>query len=289
MAIMGYDFYGTHFFKSPGGVMKDIFYGELKNGIYDELEVRASASDDVPTDSAKSDGWNIDTRAIFKFLGDLEGGNINNSGLKIVSFMIKRRNANELESHTLATVPFQNNVKIEYIDYTQPNTDLIYSIVPLAENKLDGKSVDIACKSDFVGYFVVDKDTNEVLAFDKAIGSIDDVETQLNQGRTVIETLSKYPSVYYSDKSYETFSLSTVIIPDESSRSGIEYQKILNKFIHSHKPFLIKSDNGRVFVGDISNPRTRAPMNTWDGYDYLQLTIDVTEIGDYRSYMNGTI
>lgn len=61
--------------------------------------------------------------------------------------MIKRRRADELTTYTLATVPFQNNVKIEYIDHTQPNTDLIYSIVPLAENMLDGKAVEVAVKA----------------------------------------------------------------------------------------------------------------------------------------------
>lgn len=288
MAIMGYDFYGIHFFRSPGGALKNTYYGELKNGVYDELEIREATDASVSTGSEKGQ-WEVDTRAIFKFNGDLEGGNINNNGLKIVSFMIKRRRADELTSYTLATVPFQNNVKIEYIDYTQPNTDLIYSIVPLAENMLDGKSVEVQVKSDFVGWWVVDKDTNQILGFDKAIGSIDEVETQLNQGRTIIETLSKYPSVYYSDKNYETFSLSTVIIPEEFSRSGLDYQKILQNFINNHKPFLVKSSDGRMFVCDISNPRSSTPMNTWTGHDYTVITFDFMEIGTYEDYIRGAI
>ncbi|OZB98010.1 hypothetical protein [Paenibacillus sp. XY044] len=288
MAIMGYDFYGTHFFRSPGSAVKDIFYGELKNGVYDELEIREATDSTVSTTKEKED-WQIDTRAIFKFMGDLEGGNINNNGLKIVSFMIKRRKANELNSYTLATVPFQNNVKIEYTDYTQPNTDLIYSIVPLAENMLDGKAVEVQAKSDFVGWWVVDKDTNNVLGFDQAIDKIGEVETQLNQGRTVIETLSKYPSVFYSEKNYESFSLSTVLIPEDFSRSGLDYEEVLNNFIYNHKPFLVKSDDGRVFVCDISNPRATSPQNTWGDYDYKTIIFDFMEIGNYEDYVKGVI
>lgn len=284
--MIGLDYYGAQFFRSPGSVMKDIFYVELKNGIYDELEVREATN--IDKSSVKSD-WNADTRAIFKFVDDLEGGNIQNSGLKIVSFQIRRRNTNELNGYTLATIPFQNNVQLEYTDYTQSNGDLIYSIVPLAENALDGKAMSVGVKSDFVGWFLVDQENSEIVAFDKSIGSIGSVDTQLNQGRTVIETLSRYPSVFYSEKNYSSFSLSTVLIPEEFQRSGQLYEDFLSKFVYNHKPFLIKSGDGRVFIADISNPKASAPQNTWNGYDYVQVTIDAVEVASYSDYMNGVV
>ncbi|WP_211749703.1 hypothetical protein [Paenibacillus sp. Marseille-Q4541] len=286
MTMIGLDFYGTHFFRSPGTAIRDMYYGELKNGTYDELEIREATN--VNTDSNKSN-WEADTRAIFKFIEDLEGGNIANNGLEIVSFQIKRRRLNELDGYTLATIPFENNKKIEYIDYTQPNGELIYSIVPLAENALDGKSVEIQTESMFVGWWIVDKETNNILPMDKSIGSMGDVETSLQQGRTVIETLTRYPTVFYSEKNYHEFSLSTVITPEEFNLSGLEYEKILNDFIYSHKPCLVKSSDGRLFICDVHYPKESTPQNTWKDYDYKTITFDFTEIGGYDEYMRGEL
>lgn len=286
MTMIGFDFYGTHFFRSPGSAVRNINYAELKNGIYDEVEIREATN--VLKDPSKSE-WQPDTAAIFKFMNDLEGGNITNSGLKIVSFQIRRRKSNELNGYTLATVPFQNKVQVEYVDYTQSNEDYIYSIVPLAENALDGKAVSVEAVSDFTGYWLVDKETGTVLGFDRSIGEPEDVSVQLNQGRTVIETLSKYPAIYYSEKEYNTFSLETVIIPEEMERSGIKYEDILNSFVREHRPFLVKSSNGKVYVCDVSNPTYTSPKNSWSGYDYGVLKVDLTEIGSYSDYMNGVI
>lgn len=283
MTIIGYDFYGTQFFRSPSNSLKDIFYGELKNGIYDELEIRDRT--DVDLSNVKST-WQIDHRAIFKFLGDLEGGNIQNSGLEIVSFAIKRRKTSDIDSITLGHLPFVNNTQIEYVDYTQPNDDLIYSIVPIAENDLEGRNVDVSISSSFVGWHLVDKTTGSVLSFDKGIDSVGTADTQLNQGRALIETMTKYPSTYYWDKEYESFTLSTVIIPSEFERSGQSYEKILNTFIRDHRPFLVKADTGRVYAVDVSSPRLSSPLNTWKEYDYGVLTLDFVEIMSVDEYMN---
>ncbi|MFB5759114.1 hypothetical protein [Paenibacillus medicaginis] len=286
MTIIGYDFYGPQFFRSPGGVVKDMYYGELKNGQYDQLEIRERT--DVPTDSVKV-GWNTDTRAIFEFTSDLEGGNITNGGLEIVSFLIRRRRADELTTYTLDKIPFVNNSQIEYVDKTQPNANLIYSIVPLAENAIDGKAVSVQAESDFVGWWIVDKATGNTLGFDQAIDDLGEVETELEQGRSVIETFSKYPTIYYSEKEYHTFTLEAALIPEELERSGYSYEKIKTQFISNHKPFLVKSDNGRLFVCDISNPTFKTPQNTWHGYDYATLSLEFTEIGTYEDYMNGVL
>jgi hypothetical protein len=65
----------------------------------------------------------------------------------------------------------------------------------------------------FDGIWIVDKDTGEVLVFDKAIGNVGTVESTFNQQRTQIDTFGSYPQFYYSnDSGYEVFSLSTVIL-----------------------------------------------------------------------------
>lgn len=284
MTIIGFDFYGTHFFRSSTSAVNNIYYGELKNAIFDELSIRERT--DIPMDNVK-DTWQIDHRAIFQFLGNLEGGNIENSGLKITKFAIKRRKINEVNPITLSHMDFVNDSELVYHDYTQSNDELIYSVVPVAENGLEGNPSDTSVLSSFVGAYLVDKDTNNVLAFDTAIGNVGDIETQLTQGRTVIETMSRFPQVYYDPREYHQFTLTTAIIPSEFERSGKNYEDVLNNFIRKHIPYIVKFDTGRIFVCDVSNPRLSNPMNTWKDYDFGTISIDFVEVEDYETFMRG--
>lgn len=287
MAFVGLDFYGTHFYRSPTSPVTNIYYGEIKKAIYDELNIRERT--DTSMDNVK-DPWQIDHRAIFQFFNNLEGGNIENSGLKIVKFAIKRRKINELNPITLAYMDFVNDSELVYYDYTQANAEYIYSVVPIAENGLEGNPSDTTCESDFTGWWVVNKYTNDVLGFDKYIGdSQSTVETPLNQGRAVLETLSEYPRIYYFKKRYHTFTLSTVIIPSEFERSGVKYEEIISKFIDNHVPLIVKSSDGRIFVADASTPKLSSPLNTWKQNDYGILTMDFVEIQGYNEFMRESI
>jgi hypothetical protein len=111
------------------------------------------------------------------------------------------------------------------------------------------------------------------------------VDTTLNQGRVQINTLSKFPSFFYTGQEYHSFTLSTVVVPSEFERSGVDYENILNNFIRSHKPFIAKSCNGRIYVVNVSNPKVTQPLNTWDGYDYFQLNLECVEVMDYVEFM----
>lgn len=284
MTIIGYDFYGLQFFRSPVSAVNNIYYGEIKKAIYDEVNVRERT--DIPMDNVKI-SWQIDHRAIFKFLGNLEGGNIENSGMKISKFAIKRRKINEVDPITLSHMDFVNDSELVYYDYTQPNDDLIYSVVPIAENGLEGNPSDTSITSSFVGAYLVDKDTNNVLVFDTAVGNIGDIQTQLTQGRTTIETMSRFPQIYYDPREYHQFTLTAAIIPNEFERSGKDYEDVLNNFIRKHVPFIVKFDTGRIFVVDASNPRLSSPLNTWEFYDYGTISIDFVEVDDYESFMKG--
>lgn len=229
--------------------------------------------------------WQTDTRLLAKFLGDLEAGNINNSGVRIEKFAIKRRKVDELEGLTIGYEKFVNNAKVEYLDLTQSNDAHIYSVVPIGENNLEGKPNEVTIESDFVGWWIVDKDSSEVLGFDKSIGDVGKVDVQLNQDRVEIKTFSRYPNIWYSPTDYSTFTLSTVLIPNDLERSGKNFERVVRKFVTKHIPMIVKDDTGRIFVCDISNPRFSTPMNTWKGNDYIELALDFTEIEDYRTFM----
>ncbi|MOA38780.1 hypothetical protein D3C78_1604980 [compost metagenome] len=111
------------------------------------------------------------------------------------------------------------------------------------------------------------------------------VDVKLNQGRYSVETFSKFPSVFYNETMYHTFTLSATMIPDDYQKSGDVYVSILEKFINVHKPMIVKSGNGEIYVCDISNLQKSSPLNTWNGYDYLEITVDCQEIDDYDSFI----
>lgn len=284
LAIIGLDAFGIDAFKSYSPPVRNINNIEMKNAIYDEVHIREKTSgiDLTPT----KEDWQMDTLLLAKFLGDLEAGNINNQGVKIVQFAIKRRKVNELNSITVGHRDFINNSQFVFEDYTQPNDEFVYSIVPVGENGLEGQENSINVKSDFAGYFLVDRFTNEVLEFDKFIGSENNMSTNLNQNRTQIETLAKYPSFFYGDANYHTFSLQSVFIPEEWETSDQVYQSILNKYIYSHKPFIVKGGNGSIYIVDVSSPSVETPQNVYRGRDYMTMTVQCTEIMDYKDYMN---
>jgi hypothetical protein len=257
---------------------------QIKNCIVDEIHIRRSVDASVNLTSSK-DTWQIDTYLLARFLNNLEAGTIDNGGLHVTQFAIKRRKLSEINSITLGYVPYQLGVNVSYTDYTQANDSYIYSIVPVGENGLEGVPNEIQIDSNFTGWFIVDKDTNNILSFDKAMGNVGEVNTTLNQGRIEIKKMTKYPDVYYLPEGYHSFTLTTTIIPSEWERSGAEYTKILNNFITNPKPFLAKSSSGKIFVVDVSNPKVTEPLNTWDGFDYFTLSLDCVEIMSTEDYM----
>jgi hypothetical protein len=281
--IVNLSAFGTSNFQSYSPPVTNMNKITIQNAIYDEIHIRENTSG-IDASNVKED-WQMDTVLLAKFLGDLEAGNINNQGINITQFAIKRRKVNEITPITLGYKDFVNNNQFVFDDYTQPNDEFVYSIVPVGENGLEGQENSITIKSDFTGYHLVDKDTNEVLSFDKFIGSEPNISTTLNQGRTQIDTLTKYPRFFYNGQNYHTFSLQATFIPEDWQNSEQLYQSILNQYVYSHKPFLVKSGSGSVYVVDVYNPSIERPLNVYRDRDYFTLTLQCTEIMSYDDYM----
>lgn len=284
MTIIGVTPFGTDTFTTYTSPVRNINYVELSNAIYDELHIREK-TDNIDL-SPNKELWQIDTILLAKFMNDLEAGNVNNQGIRIDKFAIKRKKINEINPITIGYKDFVNNNQFIYQDFTQPSGDFIYSIVPIGENGLEGQENSITLNSTFAGFHLVDKDTNEVLSFDKFIGSEPSVNTTLNQGRTQIDTFSKYPSFFYNNQNYHTFSLQAVFIPEEWENIGKKYEDIKNQFVLSHKPYLVKGGDGSVYIVEVSSPSKEVPMNIYDGREYMTLTLNFTEIMDYEDYIN---
>jgi hypothetical protein len=281
-SIIGYSVYGGEFFKSPSPPVRNVSKAQFRGSIVDEIHIKETTENSDP--SFSKEDWTLATKLLATFKGDLEAGNIQNNGLVIEKFMIKRRRASELNSVVLGYKDFENETTMSFTDYSQPNDELVYSISPMS-NDLEGEPNEVIVESDFVGWWLVDIETDNTLGFDTYIGGEPDVETVLTQGRTVIETLSKYPQVYYDEREYNSFTLTTAIIPSEYERSGKRIEDILNNFVRKHSAFIVKAGDGRMFICDVSNPRFSAPMNVWKQRDYGTVTLDFVEVQDYEEFM----
>jgi hypothetical protein len=285
--LLGYHPWGLSEFSDDSTPITNIKYGEFSAVVIDELSLRGKAES---TANVKENHWDQFSKLLAKFQDTLEAGNILNEGVKIVSFKVMRRESNSNNDIYLGEVPLSSttgNIDLEFEDVTQPNADLVYSIIPIGENGLDGTLREVSVSSDFAGVWVVDKDSKQVLAFDKAIGSVSTVDSTLNINRTQIDTFNQYPQFYYGQQKYETFTLSTVILPDDGERTSKKYKEIISNFIVDHKPKIVKTDNGKILVADISNLRASAPLNTWENYDFINIQVDVTECADYEDFMRG--
>lgn len=265
-----------------------INYAEFKHCIIDEVVIRKSVNGD--TSDTKETWTENDTQLLGQFHDNLDAGNVENFGVKIIGFKLKRREKNNMDSIvTLGTIYYEDgdpeNKTFEFIDCTQPSKDLVYSFLPIGENGLIGTAKEIEFESDFTGWWITDKDTNLVLGFDKAIGSVGDLDVSLDQDRTVIDTLSKHSQVYYGEKENHSFTLTGAFIPDDGQKGSDVYNNILNNFIRQHKPFVAKNGNGLIFIVDVSNLKSSSPINTWKGYDVLTATVECLEIMEMSDYM----
>lgn len=256
----------------------------VKNCVVDEIHMRTKVDTSVDLTSTKG-LWQPDTVLMPRFKGNLEAGNIDNAGLKIEKFIITRRKVDEHTTLRIKTVDYTESGSMEFIDYTQPNEKFIYTIIPVGTNDVEGQYNEIEAESMFAGWYVYDKDTNKILKFDKYIGSENMVDTTYNHNKVQIDTMSKYPTIYALPQAYHSFSLSTVVLPEENKKSGDVYKDILNDFIKTNKPFLVKGSNGEVYVCSLSNLRKSTPQNAYKDYDYMTISVDAIEIMDVEKYI----
>ncbi|MET3505632.1 hypothetical protein [Halalkalibacter oceani] len=287
--VLGFSAYGYNTeYESPTSPVRDFYYGEMNHAIFDEIHIRERV--DVPFTSQKNT-WQLDTRLLGTFKDTLEMGNIFASGLEIVDIIIKRREITETVDTVLDVIPFKNDERMVWTDHTQGNRTYIYSIVPRAENGLEAKPNSVEITSDFVGYYLIDHDgignpnENHVVAFNQSLESSLQFALQLNQGRTELETMTKYRRVFYTSESYHTFQLQGAFIPEEWERSGQMYERFLNNMIYKHKPLIIKGSDGLLFVADIHSPQREVPQNAYTGYDYYTLTVSGMESYDYKQFL----
>lgn len=282
MPMIGFDFFGDSYFSSPTGSVRNIKKAELQNGIYDHFHLRERTDIDNSNEKVT---WQIDSRILATFNGTMDAGNVfADSGLEIVKFAIKRRKIDEIEPITIGYAPFENNKEFTYLDITQPNDTFIYQVVPVASNDLESNPTEVEITSEFSGYFLVDVETDIIIPFDKSIGNVENVDKTQNKGRVQLDTFHRFPRYIYTNQRYNTFTLSTVLLPNVNERTYKQYER-LERLINENKPLLVKGSNGSMYVCEASNLRDNSPKNSWTGHDYITVTLDFTEIMTVEDYM----
>lgn len=290
---MGFDFFGYCAFGNDLPPVTGINELTLSEAVYDEVYVRENTDSNVDLSTTK-DIWLPDTRLDAKFEGNLEAGNVNNQGVTITSFIIKRRMSTDSTFNNLqiGTVPFVNNAQMDFTDMTQPVGSLVYQVVPFGSNNMQGVPNEVTATSGFVGWWIVDKD--KMTGYQFTMVPVNDphnmvvygsVQTKLNQGRIQIDTMSKYPQVYYTDSQFAQFDLSALMNPT-NGYSYQDYQNILS-MITQHKNLVVKGGSGDIYVCDVFNPQRTSLMNAYQGVDYYALTVSCMEIADYTDFMMG--
>lgn len=259
---------------------------EFKNCILDEVHIRQKVSD-IDISTAK-ETWQLDTYLLAKFLNNFEAGNVDNEGLLITSFRIKRRNLGELNSITLAEIPYdpESTQTLIYYDYTAPVGDLVYSIEPVGENELPAKPNEVIHESLFTGVWLVDKTDNFTFGFWMQLGNgLSNLNVALQQKRIEIDTFDDYPGVYYFPGEHHRFTVSALVNPTDYSIT--EWRRIINK-ITQHVPLIVKSGSGDIYVCDVHSPQKSTWLiNAYRKKDPVIITVECVEIMSYESYMEG--
>lgn len=262
----------------------NIDYIEINNCIADQIHLRELTSVIVDTTSTKETTWQADTRLLAKFQGDSEAGNINNEGNPINKIIFKRRKPGQIYNITIGSVDFDptNVQSLNFVDYSQPVGSLIYSIVPVGSNRLEGRPNEISVESKFSGWWIIDENKNRQFGFNKQYGGEDrTVDIQLNQGRIEIETMSKYPVVYYDPTEYVRFNLSAVVVP--SNYSITEWNNFIS-IITQHTPLIVKSGNGDFYIVDVCAPSKQVLLNKYVNGDPFVLNCSCVEIMSVEEY-----
>lgn len=260
----------------------------IKNCVVDQIHVSSQTSD-ITVSSDNVPSWTPNTLFLANFFDNLIAGNIHNDGLDIVKFQLRRNRVGSLDTRIIGEVDFNPSDPdtITFQDFTAGVGDFIYSIVPFSTAGQPGQASSVQIESDFAGVWIVDKNDNFTVGFDKQWGSKAIFEVDLKEKRIEIPTFSEYPSVFYLPGQYATFTLSTVIIPKDWSFD--EWKKIIDK-INSHVPLLVKSGSGDLYVCDIHSPFKSSWMI--EGYrrnDPIQITLNCTEIMSYNDYMESGV
>jgi len=294
MIFLGYAFAGGNYTLDPTPTNEsDVTNVTIQNGIYDYLYATVNAlsySTDKPT------GWDFGTRLNADFNNNLLAGNITFALGKVSSLRVKRRKYGETNWSTIYEqypIITSDDLSILYYDKTaRSNTKYEYAIVPVF-GQSEGYLFSEMLTTNYQGIFITDGTNIFNTELDVTIS-----EKRTKQ-RTVVTTINrKYPYVISNgSNNYNSGTISAQWLEydhetdDWDVDGGRNYLADLKDFLNNNSPKLIKYQDGRMWLAEISSSDI---TDTEDAsHSQVHTSFDYTEIGDCDSgndlYDNGII
>lgn len=282
-------FCGKHTLLPPATNVNNIRTVTLSDGKYDHLYITA---DPTKTSDNIYDEWDFDTLLNASFESDLRAGNTDFTVRNTDTIVIKTREKGTFEWKTIYTVPISKEEDFNFIKnypFSRNLSDNEYMMISTI-NGIENFYVIEECRTEFEGYFIVDKKNIYGTMF-----NIQPTDTVQNINDTTLELLnSKYPTVYtYSDSNYTTGSTSGCFLKFNMETceidfdAGLKYRHEVMQWICIGKPKILKLEDGRIYLIKVVGK----PTDTNEGHiDLRRISFDWVEIGDVNDvrtlYMN---
>ena len=259
---------------------------ELSNGWYDDLRITHNVEEELI--SQVNQDWDWDTILHAKFGDSVGAGNVLWNFDTVSHLLIKRKKVDDfkwitLETHKIETI---EDFNIRNIDKTaKPNYQYQYAAVPIKNGVEDFYSTcDVEVKSNCL--VIIDRDN--IWQTNITDNYLDSTSVVPN---TVVETMYEtYPTIVRNtNANYETISVNasfypsdengcSIIIDDDAKR--IDYSDKAKMFLRNGKAKILKSEDGRCFLGYVTTP----PTDTADSdYRNRKISFSITEIGNIEN------
>ncbi len=220
--------------------LKVRFYGRAE---LDNIHLQDILIDDLDILSITEEMDYIDSSIfIANFEDSLEAGTIDNQGLTITHWRIKRRKVGDPVFKLVEEIPYVEDMFF-YIDYSNANkTNYEYAVYPVS-NGTEGNPTGGVTMSEFWGWVLTDGETNYLF----------DVEIETENIKTMIGmkeylNFTEFPGISFSNQKYDIGALTTM--PFEFDGEYILNKEILDNiksFINNKQTKYLKNSIGQVW------------------------------------------
>lgn len=227
--------------------------------------------------------WDFDTILRAMFNGNALAGNIDYAISEIDSLRLKRRKKGDLDWILLAekNVIEESDLSMSYDDKTAGIGEYEYAVVPVIGG-VEGSFFSNSVESKFNGMFIAD--ATGIYGTDLEISC----NSQTNQPTSVVVTLArKYPYIIHNPTiGYESGSASGFFVEKSNGeydiKGGMEYRRQLDRFLTNGLPKILKIDDGRMWLVDITSSNITKENKGHE--DFISTSFEWTESGDYNNY-----
>ncbi len=274
-------FCGKNTFIPPATNITGFDSVSISNGTYNRLYLSSNPDDTI---YSLEDDWKYETKLNAGFKNNLEGGNVGFSVKNTDTVIIKTREKGMFDWKTIYTIPIKDNTDFNFIlqyPYSRNNSENEYMLLS-SINGIENSYVITECKTDFNGFFIVDKENIYGTCY-----NVDFTDTTRNISSSVIELLNNsYPTVFTnSDCNYVTGSTSGCFMrlddnEQADNAAGVKYRDQVMRWLCNNRPKILKLEDGRIYMIRV----TGKPADTNEGHEDLRkITFEWTEIGDVEN------